>query len=576
MLRNRIISGGTRCLSMALALAVCTAVPAQALEKPPDAGTIADSVKERKLTLPSPAKVEIEIKEPQVQTPPAAGGPAFEVSGFRFANKGTTPDLPLPEELLQGVVKDAVGRELTLAELEAVAGRVAQYLNDRGFMVANAFIPPQKVRDGVVEIAVVPGQYGHIDLRNHSKLSDAVAQRYLRNLKIGDYVKKDELDRTLLLISDIGGITINATLAPGQDTGTSELIVELHNDDTLTSEYSLDNYGNRFTGEDYGRLKVNFRNLSGRADQAVISGDYSSGDLSNYGLDYILPVGTRGAKVGVGYAKLHYNLGQEFEVLDAHGTAKTSTIYGEYPLIRSRDRNLYVQLAYDHRKITDRIDQYNAFTDKHTNVWTVGLAGDNQDSYHGGGANSYALTVTTGRLAIDGGRDASGETAWQMDRTGLKTEGTYTRINLNFNRLQYINERLHFFLGVSGQWASKNLDSTEKLFLGGANGVRAYPQGEASGDEGYLITGELLWQLPKPGYQLAAFIDNGRVSINKNPIAGQGDNSRTLTGAGLGLLINPRKDYSIRVDYAWKLGSEKAISDEDKSGRWWFKGTRYF
>lgn len=104
--------------------------------------------------------------------------------------------------------------------------------------------------------------------------------------------------------------------------------MELHNDDTLTSEYSLDNYGNRFTGEGYGRLKVNFRNLSGRADQAIISGDYSSGDLSNYGLDYILPVGTRGAKVGVGYAKLHYNLGQEFEVLDAHGTAKTSTIYG--------------------------------------------------------------------------------------------------------------------------------------------------------------------------------------------------------------------------------------------------------
>lgn len=86
-----------------------------------------------------------------------------------------------------------------------------------------------------------------------------------------------------------------------------------------------------------------------------------------------------------------------------------------------------MQLAYDHRKITDSIDQYNAFTDKHTNVWTVGLAGDSQDSYHGGGANSYALTVTTGRLAIDGGRDASGENSLAYGPHGTEKRRVRTR-----------------------------------------------------------------------------------------------------------------------------------------------------
>ncbi|MCP6429432.1 ShlB/FhaC/HecB family hemolysin secretion/activation protein, partial [Klebsiella pneumoniae] len=76
-----------------------------------------------------------------------------------------------------------------------------------GYMVANAYIPAQKIKNGIVEITVVPGQYGSIDLRNHSKLSSSAANRFLSQIKIGDYVKQDVLDRTLLLISDIGGIS---------------------------------------------------------------------------------------------------------------------------------------------------------------------------------------------------------------------------------------------------------------------------------------------------------------------------------------------------------------------------------
>jgi len=34
---------------------------------------------------------------------------------------------------------------------------------------------------------------------------------------------------------------------------------------------------------------------------------------------------------------------------------------------------------------------------------------------------------------------------------------------------------------VSAQWASKNLDSSQKFGLGGPNGVRAYPSGEGYG-----------------------------------------------------------------------------------------------
>lgn len=571
MLKDQLLCTGKRGLSLALALIVCSALPAYALERP-DAGVIMDSVKEHKNIVPPQTNVKIEVTQEQKKAPPQAAGIKFKVNGFHI-----TGQTAYSEDKLQDLVKDSIGQELNLDELQITAARIAQYFNDRGYMVANAYIPAQKIKNGIVEITVVPGQYGSIDLRNHSKLSPNAANRLLSQIKIGDYVKKDVLERTLLLISDIGGISINATLAPGKTTGTTDLIVEINDTNLLTSEFSMDNYGNRYTGEDRGNISLNFNNISGAGDMANLSGNKSSDGMNNFNFSYLMQAGNRGARVGVGYSQLHYSLGREFEDLNASGTSKSSTIYGEYPLIRSRNRNLYARIGFEHSKLEDRIDYFNnAFTSKHTNTLTFGLNGDSQDKFHGGGINNFALTVATGRLGIDGGRDAYGNSAQTDDKEGLNTAGSYTKGNFDFNRLQYINDRLNFYLGFSGQLASKNLDSSEKFYLGGANGVRAYPQGEASGDQGYLLTGELRWNLPTPSYQLAVFVDNGRVTINKSPIPGAGDNNRTLTGAGVGLLISPRKDYDIRVDYAWRLGSARATSDTDKSGRLWLKGTRYF
>ena len=47
------------------------------------------------------------------------------------------------------------------------------------------------------------------------------------------------------------------------------------------------------------------------------------------------------------------------------------------------------------------------------------------------------------------------------------------------------------------------------MYLGGANGVRAYPQGEGSGDEGVLGTLELRYHTNLPGLILSTYFDAG-------------------------------------------------------------------
>ena len=199
----------------------------------------------------------------------------------------------------------------------------------------------------------------------------------------------------------------------------------------------------------------------------------------------------------------------------------------------------------------------------------VSPGGDSRDSFGGGGYNSFSLSLAYGHLSLDS------EDAVTNDAEA-HTAGNYTKGNLNLYRVQNVNSRLALHLSFAAQAASKNLDSSEKMSLGGPSGVRAYPVNEACGDSGYVATGELRWNLPNPTLQLAAYVDQGHVNANKSPWAGAGVNGRTLSGAGLGLIFSRSGDYALRLDYAWKLSSEDAVAAPDSKERIWIQAVKYF
>jgi len=147
--------------------------------------------------------------------------------------------------------------------------------------------------------------------------------------------------------------------------------------------------------------------------------------------------------------------------------------------------------------------------------------------------------------------------------------------------LQALAGPLSLYGEARGQLASKNLDSSEKMELGGAYGVRAYPEGEAYGDQGYILTLEARLRLAALSrrtlgeWQAAVFVDNGSVTLNRSAWA-PGPNRRTLSAAGVGLTwANPRS-FVVKVSYAVKLGDQPALSAPDRSGRLWVQLSKFF
>lgn len=199
----------------------------------------------------------------------------------------------------------------------------------------------------------------------------------------------------------------------------------------------------------------------------------------------------------------------------------------------------------------------------------MGILGDNTDSIWGGGSNSYSLQW------YDGG--TGGE-----ENTGLTlTTGNWNKVTYSFIRQQYIQDRLSLYLSLNGQRSSTNLDSSEKLSLGGANAVRAYPSGEAAGDEAWLTTAEFRYSMPAINgeggfWQIIAFYDKGVSHTEKTQTTG-GQNRRSISGIGLGASYIMPGDYTLKATYAWKLSSEAAQADTTfDNGRLWLQGVKYF
>lgn len=465
------------------------------------------------------------------------------------------------------------GSNLTLTDLRGMAARIADHYHRNGYFVAQAYLPAQDIKDGVVTIAVIEGRYGRVTLNNQTNVSPDLANGLLGGLNSGDPVTSAPLESRLLLLSDLPGVNVKSTLAPGAAPGTSDLVVDLTPDKKVSGSIDADNAGNRYTGANRIGATVNFNELTGHGDVATLRALTSGSGLNYLRGSYQMQFGK--ATAGIAYSHLAYELGEEFESLGAHGTAKVVSLYGSYPLLRSRDENLYAGLTFETKAFQDMVDATGAVSDKRSRVMMASLYGDRRDNFGGGGLTSYGLTWTTGNI------DLQTPAVLAADEATANSNGHFDKLGFSLTRLQRVTDALSLSLAFNGQHASKNLDISEKMELGGMYGVRAYPEGEAFGDRGYVMNLEARYTLPKfsdrlPGQmQLIGFIDAGAVTINKSPWAA-GNNTRSLSGAGVGFNWTVANNFVVRAYYAHKLGIEAATSAPDRSGRFWIQAVKYF
>jgi hemolysin activation/secretion protein len=470
---------------------------------------------------------------------------------------------------LASLCADMTGAERTLYDLQACPARITAHYNQRGYLLAYAYIPAQDVVDGLLQIVVQEGLLDKIKLTNKTQVSDKLIYSYLNKLS-GDVLQQTSIDRQLLLLRGTAGIAdVRASLQSGAKPGTSDLLVEPAPSAAYTARLQADNFGNYYTGKYRLGGALAFNNPLKLGDQLALRFVSSDSDLYYGGMAYQLPVGDSGLRVGMAYSRSQYQLGQDFKSLDAYGNSDIASIYASYPFILNQTSLLNGTLGFENRVLEDYTDASNSRSEKKVRLMRIGLSGERQDKLNQAGLTTFDVSLYAGKLSLD---DASRST----DDMTARSEGDFTKMTYNLNRLQRITDSDTLSINFFGQLAGENLNSSDKFSLGGPYGVRAYPQGESSGDEGNILNLELAHMFV-PQLQGMLFYDYGYIKVNHHQY-GTMQNTRAIGGAGIG--INARLFGFVASTYlAWQTQGGKPLSEpssQERSPRFWFQVSHEF
>jgi hemolysin activation/secretion protein len=562
-------------ISSGVAIAQAPAAPVR-----PDAGAILEQQR-APLRLPPPPDDDVRPKPPEPK-PALPVSPTLKVRVTKFNFSGNTL---FSDETLSAVVQEFIGKELDFEGLTDAATKVRAYHRERGYFLAQAYLPQQAIRDGVVEIAIIEGRVGVVELQRRpaTRLAEWLLAGILnQHLKSGDIITETGLEKPLLLINDLPTAAVTSEIRPSQTVGAADLRVNVDQGVGLFNGYiDFDNHGSRFTGAYRLGGNLNMNNPLAIGDQVQLRAFATDEDMYFGRFAYLVPVGFWGTRLGVSVTEFSYKLGEEFASLQASGDGLVKSVYAFHPVFRTRNTNVIAQFAYEDKRLNDRIDDPTqaSVKDHFIDSLKAGVVGDFRDRFLGGGLNAFSLTYTHGDVKI---ASTDQFIADQDDATGLKTAGTFRKWNYDFKRLNRVTDNASLLIAFSGQQASKNLASAEKFSLGGANGVKAYPVGEAAGDSGLLIQGEVryLW----PGFKVfeadvtvSAHYDWGQVDVNEQPLPAEIQNKRSISGYGVGLSLGSEGKFIVRGSVSWRAEHERPLADpESRDPRAWIQAVKWF
>lgn len=488
------------------------------------------------------------------------------------------------------VLAPFTGRDLDTGGLHEAADALNRHYRLAGWFAARVFLPPQTT-GGAIRLDVYEGwlEAGGLEISNASThvTTEAVRRILDVHLRNDRPMHRAEFERALLLIEDLPGVRASSTLYPGVAVGTARLLVSLADEPGFAGNVDFDNYGNVLTGRERLGSTLYFNAPGGVGDQ-VVARVVTSGRESSYGyLTYLRPVSPHGTRLGASLDAFRYSTDANVDLGRARGTASELRLYATHPFLRARHENLHGRAEFFQLRMKDRND---VGTDSHRRVsgLAVTVGGDEDRDWIGNGTTTWDLAVIGGRA------DIRGDAAFRLlDESTARLAGRFARATFTATRLQHLGGDWSALGRVGAQLASRNLDSSQRFYLGGGTTLSGYPVGEASGDEGVDLHAELRRAFRFDGGHTllaGAFVQQGWLKQHETLWPGWNGrtpelaNSVSLGSAGLVVHHAWRDRWVLRGHVAWQLGSNPlrdprtgaAGDGSSRNFRAWIQAIHYF
>lgn len=550
---------------LVLSWGICAS--AAAGQQMPDSGALQNAIIGRALEMPVfPTNTVAKKRHKSARLAPKTG-PTVLISRIVFAGNHA-----IPAQELKAIARPYTGMALHFSDLVALTAEVTKYYRAQGYL-AVAYLPRQSLKGGLLRITVVeakPGQVTIMQGQAHSRVNDALARKFLmRGQAPGKVLSLRAFNRAVQMLNTLPGVTAQAVLKKGGKPGTTDIALLVRKAPALVGSLQTDNYGVRSTGYGTGTLFLDARSPTGHGEEITLLALKSAG-LRYANVAATVPLGYGGTRLGASLGTLAYSLGTPYQALQGTGWAQNQALTLSTPLISRHSRQLYATVQLGHRRY---YNQTVAGITSHKQAVTaaVGLRWNALDGMFGGGATSARITLTAGNLILSGNA-----TDLANDQATAKRNGGYAKLSFEMQRRQKLGGKSALQVTVRGQLAGKNLDPSEKVYLGGFNGVRAYPTNEAGGDSGMILRAQVERTLPAPAPNAKlvgfAFYDAGYVRLNQTTWTNWNSanpslrNSYWLQGAGVGMRVKLNHRLELSGVLAERIGNNPGAAANGTDG----------
>ncbi len=516
-----------------------------------------------KITPQKTEKPVIEIEKEAQKKEVADEGPIFSVKKINL--KGVTIFGP---DKFSSLTSPFENRQSSFGNLRSLSEVITNMYRAEGYLTSRAYLPPQEVEDGNIQMNVIEGKVGKIFVEGNKYFSSRIYQKYMR-FGSKNIFRYQDLETSLYYLNRNPDRKAKAYLIPGEELASSDIILKAKDRNPLHIFYNMSNHGTKLTQPMRYGFHLDHNNLLGfddSLDASFTMAEQAAFDGGSFSYNFPLENIPVTLSLSGGYVKTQ--LARHFREFLIRGKSITLSPGMTYSFIQKPALSIEGYAGFDFINSYSLIDNYKSSVDR-IRAFKAGPRFTFRDA---SGQTILNSDIVTGLPNFLNGMEASNDPHASVENAG----GAFTFYTINVMRFQRLPSSLFLTARAGGQWSPDTLTSVEQYRAGGSYSVRGYPESDAAGDCGWNASWELSspanlpkdWIIPfakkswKDSLRIVGFLDTAK-TYHRERAQQTSVKDKLLIGTGFGFRLDLDDYISGQVDMGFPLGDEPT----DKSDR---------
>ena len=472
---------------------------------------------------------------------------------------------------IETAVTPFLGFKRSVADLEAARGALERAYQTAGYLTVFVDLPVQKVEEGVVRLQVLEGRISRTSVTGSRYYSQGYIREKVPAFTEGTVPNFTVAQTELALVNRTEQRRVQPVLKAGKEPGTVE--VELKVADQLPISGTLELNNDHAADTDPWRLQATLRydNLFQRDHGLSLTATVAPrkpAQTTAFVLNYSVPLDNGDTLIG-------YAVRSNSEVQSLGGTSVLGNgttlglryaMAGIGPAVAGAYQSL--TLGVDYKNLSEKVlfGGDTISTPVRYLPFQVSYSANLEQKGAQSSVTATLIAASSALLSRSVSCPGSTEPVDQFACKRFGADGSFALLRLAGKHSISVGPA-QLTARFASQVATQPLVSSESFSIGGANTVRGYLEGEASGDQGAALSLELrsmnlaravnsLWSSGEPSTStnalsevtVFAFGDAGRTQVLL-PLPGQVPRT-WLIGTGAGLTLAGRPGWNLGLEWA--------------------------